>query len=77
MALNDISIIWEWIPVLDGYKKNSNGWGLGVEKKIGGHVFQVFFINSEGLTSDQYVPGGDMKLRDKDFRLGFNIFRTF
>lgn len=77
MALNDFSIIWEWIPVLAGYKKNSNGWGLGVEKKIGGHVFQVFFINSEGLTSDQYVPGGDLKLRDKDFRLGFNIFRTF
>lgn len=77
MIFNDFSIIWEWVPVLTGYKDNSNGWGLGVEKKIGGHVFQVFLLNSAGLTSDQFIPGGDLRLKDKDFRFGFNIFRTF
>jgi hypothetical protein len=77
MVFDDSSVIWEWIPVLAGYKDNSNGWGLGIEKKIGGHVFQVFFLNSVGLTSDQYLPGGDLRLKDKDFRFGFNIFRTF
>lgn len=77
MIFNDYSLVWEWIPVLSGYKANSNGWGLGIEKKIGGHVFQVFILNSTGLTSDQFIPGGDFRLKDKDFRLGFNIFRKF
>ncbi|NIO49715.1 MAG: hypothetical protein GTN73_09825 [Candidatus Aminicenantes bacterium] len=77
MIFNDFSIIWEWIPVLTGYKDNSNGWGLGVEKKIGGHVFQVFVLNSTGLTSDQFIPGGDFRLKDWDLRIGFNIFRKF
>ena len=77
MIFNDFSIIWEWIPVLAGYKDNSNGWGLGIEKKVGGHVFQVFILNSIGLTSDQFIPGGDFRLKDWDFRIGFNIFRKF
>jgi hypothetical protein len=77
MIFNDFSIIWEWIPVLSGYKDNSNGWGLGIEKKSGGHVFQVFILNSIGLTSDQFIPGGDFRLKDWDFRIGFNIFRKF
>ena len=28
---------------------------LGLEKKIGGHVFQVFVLNTAGLTSPQYL----------------------
>jgi hypothetical protein len=67
----------EWVPVLSGRKDVENGWGLGIEKKIGGHVFQVFVVNSYGMTTDQYVPGGDLRLRDLDFRFGFNIFRSF
>ena len=77
MIFNDFSIIWEWVPSLAGYKNNSNGWGLGIEKKSGGHVFQVFILNSIGLTSDQFIPGGDFILRDWDLRIGFNIFRKF
>jgi hypothetical protein len=77
MIFNDFSIIWEWLPVIDGYKDNSAGWGLGIEKKIGGHVFQVFILNSVGLTSDQFIPGGELRLKDGGFRIGFNIFRKF
>lgn len=77
MVFNDFSIIWEWNPVLSGYKANSHGWALGIEKKIGGHVFQVFLLNSAGLTSSQFLPGGDLRLQDGDFRIGFNIFRLF
>jgi hypothetical protein len=29
------------------------------------------------LTGSQFVPGGDLRLQDFDFRIGFNIFRTF
>jgi len=77
MVLNEFSIIAEWIPVLAGYKALESGWGLGIEKKIGGHVFQVFVNNTLGLTKAQFLPGGDLRIGDFDFRLGFNIFRTF
>jgi hypothetical protein len=75
--ISAFSFIGEWVPILSGYKANANGWGLGFEYKIGGHVFQVFVTNCFGLTSDQFLPGGDLKLRDSDYRLGFNIFRAF
>ena len=77
MFLNDLSMIGEWVPVLAGYKDIANGWGFGFEKKIGGHVFQVFITNSIGLTTAQFVTGGDLRLGKGDLRLGFNIFRTF
>ncbi len=77
MILNDLSLIAEWIPQLAGYKDLCSGWGFGMEKKIGGHVFQFFVTDSLGLTASQFIPGGDMKLGDGDFRFGFNIFRTF
>jgi len=77
MIFEDFSIALEWIPVIAGYKDVQNGWGLGLEKKIGGHVFQVFVTNAFGLTSSQVVPGGDLRIGDFDFRVGFNIFRTF
>ncbi len=77
MVLKDFSIIGEWVPVLAGYSENESGWGLGIEKKIGGHVFQVFVNNGLGLTTAQVLPGGDLRLGDFDFRIGFNIFRTF
>ncbi len=77
MVFDEISIIGEWVPPLAGYKDRYAGWGLGVEKKIGGHVFQFFATDSIGLTAAQYLPGGDLRLGDGNFRLGFNIFRTF
>jgi mono/diheme cytochrome c family protein len=78
MILNEFSIIAEWVPALSGYKEiEGSGWGVGIEKRIGGHVFQVFVNNALGLTPAQYLPGGDLRLGDLDFRIGFNIFRTF
>ena len=77
MILADFSIIAEWVPVLAGYKDIEAGWGLGIEKKIGGHVFQVFVGNALGQTPAQYLPGGNYRIGDFDFRIGFNIFRTF
>jgi len=74
MVLEDISLIAEYMPAISGNKAPADGWGFGLEKKIGGHVFQVFVLNSMGLVADQFVPGGDLK---NDVRLGFNIFRTF
>lgn len=73
----EISLLFEIIPVLAGYHAKVTGWGLGIEKKIGGHVFQIYVLNSVGITGPQYLPGGDLCLNDGDFRFGFNIFRWF
>ena len=79
MIFEDFSVIAEWTPVLAGYKDDQSGWGLGVEKKIGKHVFQFFVTNAFGLTTSQFVPGGDLGSGGffERFRMGFNIFRTF
>ena len=77
MIFEDLSVIAEWTPALAGTKDVESGWGLGLEKKIGGHVFQFFITNALGLTIPQVLPGGDLRLGDFDFRIGFNIFRTF
>ncbi|UCE08470.1 MAG: hypothetical protein JSW07_10785, partial [bacterium] len=77
MFLENVSLIGEWLPVLSDYKNKFNGWGFGAEYKVGGHVFQVFVTNSYGLTSDQFITGGDLNFNDNDYRFGFNIFRTF
>jgi hypothetical protein len=79
MVFEDLSLIAEWTPFLSGYKMDGgySPWGLGVEKKIGGHVFHVFVTNAYGLTPSQFLAGGDLRLGDGDLRFGFNIYRTF
>jgi len=75
--MRNFSVIGEWLPVLSGYKANANGWGLGFEYKIGKHLFQVFALNSAGITLDRFISGGDLLLGKGHFRFGFNIFREF
>jgi len=43
MLLNEISLSAEWIPDLSGCKADFQGVGIGLEKKIGGHVFRSLF----------------------------------
>lgn len=74
---SNYGITAEWVPVISGYHEPSHGWGIGIEKKIGKHVFQVFVVNSIGLTTGQYITGGDIKLSEGKFRMGFSIFRMF
>jgi len=71
------SVSGEWVPVLDGYGADFDGWAVGVDYEVGGHVFQVFGTNNTGVLTDQYLPGGYPELGSSDFRFGFNIFRTF
>jgi hypothetical protein len=73
----ELSLIGQWVPVLDGFRARANGWGAGLEYKVGKHVFQVFVVNSIGLIADQYIAGGDLLLSRGEFRLGFNLFREF
>lgn len=80
VVFDEISLIGEWVPVLSGYEEVVDGWGLGIEKYTGGHVFQIFVTGAYGLMAPQYLVGGDLGGPDTDFgdklRFGFNIYRT-
>lgn len=54
-----------------------NSAGIGVDIETGGHVFQVFFTNSQGLNESQYIPYTGSDWAKGQFRLGFNLTRVF
>ncbi|MEZ4703413.1 MAG: DUF5777 family beta-barrel protein [Rhodothermales bacterium] len=78
-----LSIIGEWVPIVSGYNRSLifgndiryDSWGGGLEISTAGHVFQIVVANAVGLTTDQYLRGGDLGIENGDIRLGFNIFR--
>lgn len=80
----NLSVIGEWVPIVSGYTRTAtfgndnrfDSWGGGLEIATAGHVFQIVVSNSVGLATDQYLRGGDLDIRDRHVRLGFNIFRV-
>jgi hypothetical protein len=49
-------------------------YSLGIERRAGGHTFQLNFSNGFGTTLAQIAGGG---IRDDDWYIGFNISRKF
>jgi hypothetical protein len=63
----------EYTPRLHGYDPNRGEWGVGLEKRTGGHTLQLNITNSFGTTLGQLARGGS----PHDIYLGFNITRRF
>ena len=72
-----MAVTGEWIAQLSGVQNNFQSGSIGFSIATARHAFHVFATNTPGAHTDLYVTGGDVKLRDGDFRLGFNISRTF
>ena len=79
-----VALVAEWIPILSRSDRTVTGatryatWSAGIEVTTEGHVFQVVASNNAGLSTDQYLSGGDLapgNVYEGQFRLGFNIFR--
>ena len=78
-----VSLVAEWAPMVSGYVRTRtvgqvsryDHFGTGLEIATAGHVFQIVLTNTLGLSTDQYLRGGDLDVFEGDFRLGFNIFR--
>jgi hypothetical protein len=68
-----VYIVGEFIPRL-GFEPGVNHGTFGVEKRAGGHVFQLNFSNGFGTTMGQLARGGT---GSEDWYLGFNISRKF
>ncbi|MEO7310610.1 MAG: DUF5777 family beta-barrel protein [Chitinophagaceae bacterium] len=58
----------------DGYY---NSLALGVDIETGGHVFQLHFTNSTGMTEPTFIHQTEGRWNKGDIHFGFNISRIF
>lgn len=70
----DTYIVVEAMPRVNGYKPGVNGGGFGIEKHVGGHIFQLNFGKGFGTTMAQIARGGPAS---NDWFIGFNLSRKF
>lgn len=54
-----------------------NTLGFGIDIETGGHVFQLVFTNTRGLTERAFITQTEGNFADGDIHLGFNVTRTF
>jgi hypothetical protein len=69
-----VYLVGEFTPRVAGYKPDTNQGSFAIEKRAGGHTFQLNFSNGIGTTRSQVARGA---LNDDDWYLGFNISRKF
>ena len=67
-------LVAETTPRVSGFKANQNPIAFGLEKRVGGHVFQLNVSNSFGTSISQMAMGGDPA---NSWHIGFNISRKF
>jgi Membrane bound beta barrel domain (DUF5777) len=68
-----VYVVGEYIP-RTGYSPGVDHLTFGVEKRAGGHVFQLNFSNNIGTTPAQIARGG---FDNEDWYIGFSISRKF
>ena len=68
-----VYLVGEFIP-RTGYTPGLHYGMFGIEKRAGGHTFQLNFSNGVGTTMAQIARGGE---EGNDWFLGFNISRKF
>jgi hypothetical protein len=54
-----------------------NSLSLGFDIETGGHVFQLHFTNSTGMTERTFISETTGQWRKGDIHFGFNISRVF
>jgi hypothetical protein len=74
-----LSVNAEYYQLLPGQTADDfdNSLSLGVDIETGGHVFQLFFTNSQPLYERGFITETQGKWNKGDVFFGFNIIRTF
>ncbi|MBX7180755.1 MAG: hypothetical protein K1X82_01490 [Bacteroidia bacterium] len=76
-----VALTAEYTFRLNKYTSNfsdyHNSAGIGVDIETGGHVFQVFIINSHPISELQFISDTRSSWTKGDIRLGFNMSRVF
>lgn len=68
-----VYVVGEVAPRAGGYTPDKPAFGFGIEKRAGGHLFQLNFNNGQGTTFGQLARGGF----SDSLYLGFNLARKF
>jgi len=71
--LETVYLVAEVSPRLAGYAPGDPEYGFGIEKRVGGHTFQLNFTNTFATTFGQLARGGF----PDTLYLGFNLARRF
>ena len=66
-------LVAEVSPRVSGYSPGDPEYGFGIEKRVGGHMFQLNFTNTPSTTIAQVARGGF----PNTLYLGFNLARKF
>ena len=76
---NRVSLNLEYYYVLSAQtaKDYDNSLTIGFDIETGGHVFQLFFTNSQGIIEEHFIPQTSGKWINGDIHFGFNISRNF
>jgi len=69
-----VYVVVEVSPRVSGFKPGVNHGSFAIEKRAGGHMFQLNFSDSFSTLLSQIARGG---LTTKDWYMGFNITRKF
>jgi hypothetical protein len=77
-----VYLVGEFAPRVSGYHPSVSHGSFAIEKRAGGHVFQINFSDSFASTLGQIARGGTQTVltngtRRTDWYLGFNISRKF
>lgn len=70
---DSVYLVGEITPRLSGYAPGKPEFGFGLEKRSGGHMFQITFSNTTSTTFGQVARGG----LPTTLYLGFNLGRKF
>jgi Membrane bound beta barrel domain (DUF5777) len=68
-----VYVVAEVAPRTSGYRPDKAAYGFAIEKRAGGHLFQLNFNNGQGTTLGQIARGGF----PDSLYLGFNLARKF
>jgi hypothetical protein len=69
-----LSLVAEFSPRVSGYKPGVNRGSFAIEKRAGGHVFQLNFSNAFGTELSQIAQGATS---NANWYMGFNLTRKF
>jgi len=68
-----VYLVGEVVPRVSGYRPDTAAYGFAIEKRAGGHLFQLNVNNGQGTTFGQLARGGF----SDSLYLGFNLARKF
>ena len=68
-----VYLVGEVAPRASGYRPDTAAYGFAIEKRAGGHLFQLNVNNGQGTTFGQLARGGF----PDSLYLGFNLARKF